>query len=393
MGTKVRVISWKEAEKNAEISKDMQEMISGVEVIKTHVSEKREVAKLSAKIRDLFHTRITSTLLNSLANQSMTASKSAMLLLIAWLSVHEIQKGCMTIGDMTALISYVVYLSGLAQSFSNTFLTLQNVFTGMERLIEMFNVVPEFIDNKIDEHQIRPEKIRGEIRFANVSFYYNKDKPVLTDISFTIHPGEIIALTGASGAGKTTLISLLIKFILPQSGNIYLDDYNLKDIDTRWLREQIGFVSQDVFLFNDTIENNIKYGKPSVMLPAVIQAAKKANIHQNIEKLPEGYQTVVGERGMKLSAGQKQRISIARAFLKDTPLLIFDEPTSALDPDTELGLKNSIKELSQKKRTILMITHRMSVTNISSKIFALENGRIKIKNYDESLYRKSLLSS
>jgi subfamily B ATP-binding cassette protein MsbA len=258
----------------------------------------------------------------------------------------------------------------------------------MERLIEMFNVVPEFTNNEITEHGIaehgiRPEKITGEIRFSKVYFYYKKDKPVLTDISFTIHPGEIIALTGASGAGKTTLISLIIKFNLPRSGCIYLDGHDLKDIDTRWLRNQIGFVSQDIFLFNDTIENNIKYGNPSASLDEVIQAAKKANIHYDIEKFQDGYQTMVGERGTKLSAGQRQRVSIARAFLKNPPILIFDEPTSALDPDTESSLKNSLKELSHNS-TILMITHRMSVTDVATGIFVLEGGMIKIRRDNES---------
>ncbi|MDM8524092.1 ABC transporter ATP-binding protein [Desulfococcaceae bacterium HSG8] len=373
--SRVRAISWKAMEEQAQVSKDMQEVLSGVEVIKAHVSEKREMAKLSGKIRNLFRTRIRTTVLSSLSSHLVRASKFIMVLVIIWISVHDIEKGVMTIGDMTALISYVAYLSNMAGGLSGTFLSLQTVFASVERLMEMFNVVPEFGDDEESENLIRPEKIKGELRFENVSFAYQEDNPVLNDISFTVRPGDIIALTGPSGAGKTTLINLLIRFNQPRSGNIYLDEYNLKDIDTRWLRKQIGFVSQDIFLFNDTIENNIKYGKPSATPDEVIRAAREANIHDDIESFHDKYATMVGERGVRLSVGQRQRVSIARAFLKDPRILIFDEPTSALDPDTESALKDSLKKLA-RNRTVFMITHRMSVTDVAGRIFALEGGKI-----------------
>ena len=375
--SRVRAVSRQSMEKQAQVSKDMQEILSGVEVIKSNVSEKREMEKISSKIRTLFQTRIKSTLLSSLSGHAMKASKLLTTLLIVWLSVHEIRNGQMTIGDMTALMSYCFYLSGLVSGLSGTFLMFQSVFVSMERLTEMFDVIPEYRDNDLSENLIKPEKVQGEIQFENVSFAYKEDKPVLDDISFTIHPGEMIALTGSSGAGKTTLINLLIKFNLPQSGAVYLDGYDLNAIDTRWLRRQVGFVSQDIFLFNDTIEANIRYGNPSADSEEVIRAARNAGIHDEIMNFSDKYQTVVGERGVKLSAGQRQRISIARAFLKNPPILIFDEPTSALDADTEAVLKDSLKKLALN-RTVIMITHRMSVTDIAHRVFVLEGGRIAI---------------
>lgn len=376
--SRVRAVSRKEMEKQADISKDMQEVFSGAEVIKANVSEDRELAKISGKIRNLFRTRIKTSLLTSASGHFIKASKFLMVLFIIWLSVREIQNGEMTIGDMTAMISYVVYLSGMANSFSTMFLSLQTVLTSMERLTEMFQVVPEFGDDERFKHMVIPKKITGELCFADVSFFYEKDKPVLRDISFAVRPGDVAALTGASGAGKTTLINLLLKFIMPRSGTIYLDDDDLKTIDTRWLRKQIGFVSQDIFLFNDTLENNIKYGKPSATREEVIRAAINANIHNEIEGFEHGYETVAGERGVKLSVGQRQRISIARAFLKNPRILIFDEPTSALDAKTEMALRDSLKKLSPG-RVIFMITHRMAITGAANRIFILENGKIAEK--------------
>ncbi|MCP4575686.1 MAG: ABC transporter ATP-binding protein [Deltaproteobacteria bacterium] len=381
---RARSVSYKEMERQAQVSKDMQEVFSGAELIKAYVSEKREVDKISDKIRTLFSTRLKSTILTAMSGSLTRATKLVCTLFIVLFGVNEIHKGAMTIGDFTAFIVYVVYLSGRMTGISSTFMTIQTVFASMRRLLEMFNTIPEFRTDKRSESLIIPQKAIGEIRFENIWFCYEKNKPVLNNIAFTVQPGEVIALTGASGAGKTTIINLLLKFYSPQSGLIYLDNYELGRIDTQWLRRQIGVVSQEIFLFNDTVENNIKYGRPSAGMEDVILAARNADINDYIENLEGGYNTIVGERGANLSTGQRQRISIARAFLKDPPILIFDEPSSALDADTENELKNSLGKLT-RNRTTFIISHRMSMTHIADRVFELEGGRIIEKSNSHDL--------
>jgi ABC-type multidrug transport system fused ATPase/permease subunit len=374
-GGRLRNVSLNEMENTAQVSKDIQEVLSGVEVIKAYSTEEREVQKVSGKMRSVIHTRIKSTILSLLSNYSARASQLISTLLIMWFGAKEIIKGSMTIGDYVAFTTYVIYLANSINSLSMIHIMLQPIFASLGRLMEIFRLSPEFKDEEKPKSLAKLDKVNGEIKFENVSFSYDEGTTVLKNINFTVHPGEIIALVGPSGAGKTTLINLTLKFYTPQSGSIYLDGLDIKEISSKWLREQIGVVSQEVFLFNDTIEKNIKYGKPNATKEEVINVAKMANIHEDIESFANKYETEIGERGIRLSAGQRQRISIARAFLKNPPILIFDEPTSALDADTESLIKDSLKKLTGN-RTTFIIAHRLSIIDIAHNILVLQKGKI-----------------
>jgi ABC-type multidrug transport system fused ATPase/permease subunit len=375
-GGRLRAVSHQEMEGQARVSRDMQEMLAGAEVIKSNVTEGAAVRRVAGRLRGLFRTRIRSAVLRAVASHAMRATKLITALIVVWLSVGEIRADRMTVGDMTALLSYVIFLAGLANSFSSMFLMMQTVAAAAERLTELFGAAPEYDADEAVGGIIPEAPLRGELCFDNVAFSYEPGSPVLTDVSVTVHPGEMVALVGPSGAGKTTLINLLLKFHRPTDGQIRIDGIDLDGLDTRWLRRRVGFVSQDIFLFQDTVANNIRHARPDAGPEAIEEAARAAGIHDEIRRFPDGYETRVGERGMRLSAGQRQRISIARAFLKNPAILILDEPTSALDAGTEAVVQSALADLT-RGRTTLMITHRASVAEGASRVLELENGRIR----------------
>ncbi|MCM1567443.1 MAG: ABC transporter ATP-binding protein/permease [Dehalobacter sp.] len=384
---RIRAIGYIEQESYAQVGKDMQEILSGVEVVKSHTTEDREVEKVSNRLKTLMNTRIKSMIVSS-ASRSMTrAIQYGVLIIVLWFGAHEVERGNMTVGDYVAFLSYMLMLSGSVSNLFNTYLMMQPVLSSLDRLMELFKTDPEYERDEQKRKGLKPEKLAGDIRYRDVTFSYEVNKPVLSNVSFDIKSGEAVALVGLSGAGKTTLVNLLLKFYTPQNGAIYLDSSDLKDLNTTWLRKQIGIVSQDIFLFDDTIENNIKYGRPTARKEEVIEAAKIAHIHDEIMQLPGGYGTVVGERGIKLSTGQRQRVSIARAFLKNPPLLILDEPTSALDVETEKHLKESLKTLI-KGTTTIIISHHMMLTDIADKILVISEGGIAYMGTHEELKKK-----
>lgn len=385
---RIRAINRSGMEKSALASGNFQEAISGIELIKSFASEKREVGKISTRLRDIMHVRMKATVLSSISNYAMRICRLIPTLIIIWFGVREKLKGTITVGDFVAFNTYVLFLSNSINQLSSFYMRLQPIFASMDRLMEIFRLAPEFGHEKETKHLLKPEKISGAVNFENVSFSYEENTPVLVNINFSANTGDVVALVGQTGAGKTTLINLLLKFYIPQSGTVRIDDYNMKDINPNWLRQQIGVVSQETFLFFDTIENNIKYGNPEATRDEVIDAARKAHIHNDIEGFSDKYDTMVGERGSTLSVGQKQRISIARAFLKGPKILIFDEPTSALDAETEKLIKDSFKELI-KGRTTFIISHRMSVIDMVNKVLVLDKGTMaEFGSYQEFLEKK-----
>jgi subfamily B ATP-binding cassette protein MsbA len=359
---KLQEVSYSEMERHAEVSQDMYEVISGAEVLKVFTAENKAVEKVSGKLRALFSTRRYSALLEAVSGSLTQMVKLLLMLALVVLCIHRIDAGLMTIGDFMTVMAYVVYLSGRLSGLSYSIIAFPPVFASMGRLQEMFGTLPEYEVESWNKRDVFPAEVTGVIEYSGVSFSYRPENPLLESVSFRVTPGQPLIITGESGSGKTTLVNLLLKFHRPDSGRITLDGKDIQAIDTMWLREQIGVVSQDVFLFNDTIENNIRFGKPEAGIGAVIEAARKAHIHEHIEMLPQGYQTLVGERGVSFSLGQRQRISIARAFLKDPAILILDEPSSALDSETEKKFGDSLAELT-RNRTTLIISHRMNLVD------------------------------
>jgi ABC-type multidrug transport system fused ATPase/permease subunit len=368
-----RALSQRQMEGSANISGHMMEALAGVEVVKSFGAEARESLKVAGWMRRLLDLQLKGFMLNNLAGNVTGVLNLGVRLFVMWFSASEVLKGSMTVGDLTSFSWYAMNLYNSINGLLNQLLSFQYQLVSLGRLHEMFAITPEIGPQDERRELIVPPKLRGAIEYREVRFGYEPSMSVLKGLSLAVAAGETIAVTGPSGAGKTTMMSLLLKFFTPQGGAIYLDGVDLQGIDTRWFRAQVGIVSQETFLFNDTIEHNIRYGKPSATMEEIVEAARKAHIHEDIEGFEHGYRTVVGERGGALSVGQKQRISLARTFLKDPPILILDEPTSALDRDTELALSETLGGVA-KNRTTFIITHRMPIVGIADRLFHLKDG-------------------
>ncbi|NMA11140.1 MAG: ABC transporter ATP-binding protein, partial [Methanomicrobiales archaeon] len=283
----------------------------------------------------------------------------------------EVLAGGMTVGDFVAFAVYVVTFAPTVNTFFAFPVVMQPAATSASRLRDLFSMDGEPVGGGVV-----PAVVQGRIEFSGVRFGYTESEPVLADVTFVAHPGEVVAVIGRTGAGKTTLVNLILRAFAPQEGTITLDGRDLASLDPRWLRRQVSLVSQDLFLFHTTIEENICYSRPEATFEEVVKAARKAQIHDEIIGFSDGYRTIVGERGTQLSVGQRQRVAIARAFLKDAPILILDEPTSALDIQTEEQICRTLR-LLVRNRTTILITHRPSLLTLADRVLAVEGGRVR----------------
>jgi ATP-binding cassette subfamily B protein len=277
-----------------------------------------------------------------------------------------------TIGALTVFQSCMMQFYAPVQSLAQLNERFQHAATSAERVFEILDNKPEIADK---ENAIELPDIKGHIQFKNVTFSYDGEQDALDDVSFDVQPGEMIGLAGHTGAGKTTLINLLCRFYDINKGAILVDGHDIRDIKIESLRSQIGVVLQNPFLFNGTVAENIAYGKPGATMREVIAAAKAANAHEFIMNFPDGYDTVVGERGERVSGGERQRISIARAILKDPRILILDEATSSVDTETESTIQEALVRLI-KGRTVFAIAHRLSTLKHSNRLLILEKGKL-----------------
>jgi ATP-binding cassette subfamily B protein len=293
--------------------------------------------------------------------------------LFIYFGAHFVHSGDMTLGELTLVISYLAQVFGPLHSISKNINDIQASLVSIDRV---FDILDEEKEVKDHPDAIHIKKAKGAFEFNNVSFGYSKDKPVINNFSFRIYPGDRVGIKGATGAGKSTLISLIYRFYDPGSGTISMDGTDIRKIKLKDYRNQFSIVLQEPVLFATTIEENIRYGRPGATKAEIIEAAKAANAYDFIVNSVNGFDTMVGERGMQLSGGERQRISIARAFIKNSPVLILDEPTSAIDIKTEKLIMEAISRLMVGKTTF-MITHRLDTLKTCNVLLHVENGNIE----------------
>ncbi len=369
----------------AELQAHLHERVQGMPVIKSFAIEDYEQRQFDKQNRNFLTKALEHTSWNAKAFSVVnTVTDIAPIIVISYAG-YEVVLGNLTIGTMVAFVGYIERLYNPLRRLVNSSTTLTQSFASMDRLFEFMD---EKYDIKDKQDAIECNNVEGNIVFENVSFAYEqKEEPVLHNISLNIKKGETVAFVGMSGGGKSTLVSLIPRFYDVTSGRILLDGIDIRDFKVRSLRDKIGMVFQDSILFSDSVKENILLGKPNATDEEVIAAAKAANAHEFIMNLPNGYDTKVGERGVKLSGGQKQRIAIARVFLKNPPLLILDEATSALDLESEHLIQETLERLA-KNRTTLIVAHRLSTITHADRIVLIENGKIVESGTHEELMKK-----
>jgi len=373
----------------ANVNAQLENSISGIRVAKSFTNEEYEIEKFNEGNREFNSSREFAY--KVMAEFFVGIFFLSNILNIIALSVGGffVYRGYVNIGDLVAYLLYINFFLQPIRKLTNFTQQFQDGMTGFERFVEIMKVKPSIVDK---EDAVTLKEIKGKIEFKNVAFKYSEKKIVLSNINLIIMPGETMALVGPSGGGKTTLCQLIPRFYEVNDGEILVDDINIKDVKIKSLRENIGMVQQDIFLFTGSIKENILYGKPNSEDTEVVKAAKNANIHDFIMSLPEGYDSYIGEKGIKLSGGQKQRISLARAFLKNPAILILDEATSALDSEAEIVIQQALKKLTVG-RTVLVIAHRLSTIKNAKQIVVLTDQGIKEKGSHDELIAKDGLYS
>ena len=374
MGKKLRKYSERSQEKMADVNSVLEETVSNIRIVKAYAMEKFEIRKFIRATGDYFRSLVRMTRIRHLASpisEVMIVVAGICILLFAGTRIIE-GKGEMDAGDF---MTFIIAMFSLIKPIK-TLLTIHiKVQEGMAAAERIFGIIDTPVQVQESPKAISKDNFDSIIKYDHVSFSYNSGEPVIEDVSFEVKKGEVVALVGPSGAGKSTLFDLLPRFYDPQKGHISIDGVDIREVRLESLRRLLGIVTQETFLFNDTILRNIAYGLEGVSLDRVIEAARAANADGFIQGFEKKYDTPVGNRGVMLSGGQRQRIAIARALLKNPPILIFDEATSALDTESELQVQEAINNL-MKDRTALVIAHRLSTIITAHRILVIEKGRI-----------------
>lgn len=368
--------------KLADINAQIEDNLSGIRVVKSFANEAIEEEKFDEGNKNFLKGKRNSYRYMATYNSGLSVLINMITVVVVTAGAAAITKNEITIADLLAFTLYVSNFIEPVNKLINFTEQFQNGISGYERFIEIMAIMPDISD---ENAVYAPETFKGSVQFKNVSFKYEESKEmVLKDVNLSVNAGEYVALVGFSGAGKTTLCSLIPRFYDVTDGEVLIDGMCVKDIKLKNLRDNIGIVQQDVYLFTGTIYENILYGKPAASRKEVVEAAKAANAHEFIMSLPDGYDTYIGQRGVKLSGGQKQRLSIARVFLKNPPILIFDEATSALDNESEKVVQDSLEKLA-KNRTTFVIAHRLTTIKNAEKILVLAEDGIKEEGTHEQL--------
>ncbi len=386
-GRKLRRTSIRSQEVTGGLTSHLQETISGVKLVKAFGAEEYEVDRFASRNADLY--RLSMKVVKV---QALTSPLSEMFAGIGAAAVifyggYSVVKGISTPGNFFSFMTALFMLYEPVKRLSRINNVIQQGIAAATRVFEVLDTLPE-VREKEGAPDLPP--IRGDIAFSHVDFRYGDDgENILKDVDFTVPMGTMVAIVGSSGAGKTTLVDLIPRFYDPRRGAILIDGTDIRDVSLASLRSRIGIVSQHTVLFNDSVRNNIAYGSPGASMAKIEEAARRANAHGFISRLADGYETAVGEQGLKLSGGERQRIAIARALLKDAPILILDEATSALDTESESVVQDALEYL-MRGRTTIVIAHRLSTVRNADVIVVLEEGRIvETGRHDELLSRES----
>lgn len=369
----------------AEIHTQVEDSLSGIREVQSFANEELEVDKFDRQNNRFLNSRKETYKVETALYNGVEGFIRLITMAVVLVGASLIIGETLGLPDLLAFMLYIEFLVAPIRRMLVFSAMMQDAFTGFQRFSELMYTKPDIENPAVP---IKLDKLNGEISFKDVEFIYpNTDERVFESLNFDISPGEYVALVGASGAGKSTISKMIPRFYDVTDGEVQLGGHDVRSLDVSFLRNHIGIVQQDVYLFSGSIKENIRYGKPSASDEEIIEAAKLANAHDFIENLPNGYDSEVGQRGVRLSGGQKQRISIARVFLKNPPILILDEATSSLDNESEYIVKESMETLA-RGRTTLVIAHRLSTIKNAERIIVLEEGKIVEEGKHDTLISK-----